>query len=184
MSQTTPSRYHPLQVTFHWLTVILIFAAFIVGKSMSRLPNDDISKLTPLAIHMSLGILTLVVIVTRFITRMKLPKPAYASTGNAFLDWIGKFVHHALYLLVLLMAVSGMSLSLQAGLPSIVFFGSGASLPADFFDFAARVLHGFIAPALLLLVLLHIGAAFYHQLLLKDNLLSRMWYGNKQRSIE
>jgi cytochrome b561 len=27
------------------------------------------------------------------------------------------------------------------------------------------------------LVFLHVGAAFYHQLILKDNILSRMWYG-------
>jgi cytochrome b561 len=179
MKQTTPARYHSLQVTLHWLTVVLIFAAFILGKFMSRLPNDDVSKLTPLAIHMSLGITTLVVIVVRFITRMKLPRPAYASTGNAFLDGLGNFVHHALYLVVFLMAVSGMSLALQTGLPSIVFFGSGAPLPADFFDFAARALHEFIAPALLILVILHVGGALYHQFLLKDNLLARMWYAKK-----
>jgi cytochrome b561 len=27
------------------------------------------------------------------------------------------------------------------------------------------------------LVLLHVGAALYHQFILKDNILSRMWYG-------
>jgi cytochrome b561 len=144
---------------------------------MSRLPNDDASKLVPLAIHMSIGILTLIVIVVRFIARMKLPKPTHAATGNAFLDWLGKFVHYALYALVFLMTISGMSLSIQSGLPSIVFFGSGASLPADFYDFTARMLHGFIAPTLVLLVVLHVGAALYHQFTLKDNLLSRMWYG-------
>lgn len=176
MTQNSPKRYHPLMVTLHWLVVILVFALFIVGKSMSQLPNDA-AKLTPLALHMSVGIITLLVIVFRFVMRMRLPKPAYASTGNAFLDWIGKAVHYALYALVFLMAVSGLSLSMQAGLAPIVFGGSGASLPADFYDFAARVLHGFIAPALFLLILLHVGAAFYHQLALKDNLLSRMWYG-------
>ena len=142
MERTSPKRYHPLQVALHWLVVLLVFAMFIVGKSMSRLP-----------------------------------KPAHASTGNALLDWIGKVVHYALYALVLLMAVSGLSLSMQAGLAPVVFGGSGAPLPADFYDFAARMLHGFIAPVLFLLILLHVGAAFYHQLALKDNLLSRMWYG-------
>ena len=176
MLKNSPTRYHPLQVTLHWLIVVLIFAAFVIGKSVSGQPNET-AKLTPLALHMSIGILTLVVIVVRFIARMKLPKPAHASTGNAFLVWLGKFVHYALYALVFLMTISGMSLSMQAGLPSIVFFGSGASLPADFYDFTARMLHGFIAPTLALVVLLHVGAALYHQFTLKDNLLSRMWYG-------
>ena len=172
----TPKRYHPVQVTLHWLVVLLVVAAFVMGKSMSGLPNDA-GKLAPLALHMSVGIFTLVVIVTRFITRMKLPKPAHATAGNAFFDWVGKVVHYALYLLVFLTAVSGMSLSMQAGLVPIVFGGSGAPLPADFFEFTARMMHGFIVPALLLLVVLHVGAALYHQFMLKDNLLARMWYG-------
>ena len=176
MSNNTSTRFHPLQVTLHWLIVLLVFAAFIIGKSMSRLPNDDTAKIAPLAIHMSVGILTLVVMVIRVITRMKLSTPAYASTGNIFLDKFGKTVHGLLYIVVMLIAISGMSLSLQAGLAPIVFGRSGASLPADFYDFTARMLHGFAAPALVLLVLLHISGAFYHQLILRDNLLSRMWY--------
>jgi cytochrome b561 len=176
MSKKSPARYHPLQVSFHWLTVILVFAVFIIGKTMSGLPNDN-GKIALLAIHMALGSTTLIVIVARFITRFRLPRPASASTGSAFLDWVGKIVHYALYALALLMAISGMSLALQSGLLPIVFGGSGASLPVDFFTFTARALHGFIAPALLLLILLHVGAALYHQFFIKDNLLARMWYG-------
>lgn len=161
MTKPTSARYSPLMVTLHWLTVILIFAAFALGKYSSFLPNDA-NEIPPLRIHLMLGITTLLVIVIRFIVRMRTPHPAYASTGSAFLDGLGKFVHYALYLFAFLIAASGLSLSMQAGLPQIVFFGSGASLPADFFDFTARAMHGFIAPALFLLILLHVGAAFYH----------------------
>jgi cytochrome b561 len=175
MKQGTNKRYHPLQVTLHWLVVLLVIAAFVIGKSMSGQPNDA-AKLTPLALHMAIGIITLLVIVFRFVMRMRMPKPEHVTAGNPFFDWIATVVHYALYLLVFLMAVSGLSLSVQAGLVPIVFGGSGI-LPADFFDFTARMLHGFTAPALVLTVLLHVGAAFYHQIVLKDNLLARMWYG-------
>ena len=177
MKESATSRYHPLQVTLHWLTVILIFAAFLLGKSMSQLPNEDASKLAPMAIHMSLGIITLTVIIVRFVMRSKYPQPAYASTGNALFDALGRFVHFALYALVALMAFSGITLSMQAGLAPIVFFGSGASLPANLFAFTSRAVHGFIAPALLLLVLVHVGAAFYHQWFIKDGLFSRLRFG-------
>lgn len=175
MSQSAPARYSSLQVAFHWLTALLIFAAFIFGKYASFLPNDS-SEIATLRIHMALGIAILLVIVLRFVTRLRSPRPVYASTGSAFLDGLGKFVHYALYVFIFLMAVSGLALSFQAGLAQIVFGGVG-SLPADFFDFAARALHGFIAPALFLLILLHIGAAFYHQFALKDNLFARMRFG-------
>ena len=178
MSKNTPARYHPLQVSFHWLVVVLLFAMFLLGKYMSGLPNDA-GKIVPLGFHITLGVVTLVVLVARFIARFRLPRPAHATTGNAFLDWVGKAVHYALYALVFLMTVSGMSLSLQAGLFPIVFGRSGAALPADFYAFNARILHGFVAPTLLLLVVLHVGAALYHQFLLKDNLLARMWFEKK-----
>ena len=177
MSQSTPSRYHPLQVTFHWLTVILVFAALLVGKFMSRLPNDNASKLTPMAIHMTLGIVTLIVIFARLSLRSKYPQPAYASTGNVFLDDFGKLVHVSLYLLAAAMAFSGGVLSMQAGLAPIVFFGSGDPLPADFFAYLTRGVHGVVAPTLLILILIHVGAAFYHQWFIKDKLFSRMWFG-------
>ena len=175
MTKNTPARYSPLMVTLHWLTVILIFAAFALGKYSSFLPNDA-SEIPPLRIHMMLGITTLLVIVIRFVARLRTPRPDDASTGNAFLDGLGKVMHYALYLFAFLMAASGLSLAVQSGLPQTVFEGVG-SLPADFFLFTPRIVHGFIAPTLFLLITLHVGAAFYHQLFIKDNLFSRIWYG-------
>jgi cytochrome b561 len=177
MSQSTPSRYHPLQIALHWLTVLLVIAALVLGKITSRLPNDDAAKLTPMGIHMTLGIVTLIVIFARISLRSKYPQPAYASTGNVFLDDFGKLVHVSLYLLAATMGLSGIVLSMQAGLAPIVFFGSGNPLPADFFVYMTRGVHGVVAPTLFVLILIHFGAAFYHQWFIKDKLFSRMWFG-------
>jgi cytochrome b561 len=137
---------------------------------------NNVDKIPLLGFHIALGLAILIIMIIRIIARLRLPRPPHASTGNILLDKIGRFVHHSLYLFVLLMAVSGMSLSIQSGLTAIVFGNSGVLLPTDFYAFNARILHGIIAPTLLFLILLHIGAAFYHQLVLKDNLWARMWY--------
>lgn len=181
-SKNTHARYHPLQVSFHWLVVALLVAMFISGKYMSGLPNDT-GKLLPLGIHIALGVITLIVIVARLIARTRLPQPAPATTGHRFLDWVSKIVHYALYALVFLMVISGISLSLQTGLLPIVFGGSGAALPADFYAFNARRLHELVASALALLVLLHAGAALYHQFLLKDRLMARMWFEKRHDTV-
>jgi cytochrome b561 len=39
--------------------------------------------------------------------------------------------------------------------------------------------HGIFAKALFALIALHIGAALYHQVIHKDGLLSRMWFGKR-----
>ena len=43
--------------------------------------------------------------------------------------------------------------------------------------FGLLIVHEMAAYALLSLVILHIGAALYHQFIRKDNLIPRMWYG-------
>jgi len=40
-------------------------------------------------------------------------------------------------------------------------------------------MHGLIWIVLFLLILLHVGATFYHQFFLRDNLLGRMWFGRQ-----
>ncbi|MEW6401257.1 MAG: cytochrome b/b6 domain-containing protein [Chloroflexota bacterium] len=75
MRANKPSRYHPLQISLHWLVVLLIIAAFVLGKTMSRIPNEP-AKLAPLAIHMTIGFLTLLTIIARFAARYRLPRPA------------------------------------------------------------------------------------------------------------
>lgn len=178
MLENKRARYHPLQVSFHWLVVVLLFVMFLLGKYMSGLPNDT-GKIVPLAVHITLGVITAAILIIRFIARFRLPQPASAPTKSAVLDVIGKVVHYALYALVLLMVISGTSLSLRAGLIPIVFGGSSASLPADFFVYSARALHGLTARVLLVTVAVHVGAAFYHQLVLKDHILRRMAFEKK-----
>ena len=81
-----------------------------------------------------------------------------------------------LHWLVLLMAASGIAMSVLAGLPGIVFGGVG-SLPVNFDALPPRMVHGLVAKALFLAIVLHIAAALYDQLIKRDGLLSRMGFG-------
>ncbi len=48
------------------------------------------------------------------------------------------------------------------------------------FRFGLGGLHGMIWVLLLLSILLHVGAALYHQFFIKDNLFKRMWFGKQE----
>ena len=74
----------------------------------------------------------------------------------------------------------GMATALQAGLPEIIFGGSGAPLPESFAVYPARLVHGVIATLLMIQVVVHVAGALYHQVVLKDRLLSRMGFGKRQ----
>jgi cytochrome b561 len=171
-----PKKYHPWLVAIHWITALLIILNLVVGTLVLKwLPNDT-GKLMPLASHMTLGIIILALTLVRIYVRSTKPKPAPATAKNAILDKIGVITHILLYLGALGMGLSGVGLALQSGLFSSVYGGTGA-LPQDFYIYPARMGHGFVSTALIGLVVLHIGAAFYHQIILRDGLLSRMTFG-------
>jgi cytochrome b561 len=123
------------------------------------------------------GMLILFLMAVRFIVRMLTSRPADATTGYPFLDRIAPISHYGFYLLVLLMAATGYATAILAGLPAIVFAGSGDPLPATFLIYPTRVAHGYIATLLVGFILLHVLAAFYHQFVRKDGLFRRMFFG-------
>lgn len=134
-----------------------------------------------IGIHMIFGILVLVLLIVRLIVRWTTKHPEWASAGNKFFDWVGGLTHFGLYLLTFAMVITGIILADQRGMLARTF-GIGSVPTRGSFGrggFSLGFFHGGIWTLLLLLILLHVGASLYHQFILKDNLLGRMWYGKK-----
>jgi cytochrome b561 len=127
--------------------------------------------------HAIVGFFIAILLFIRLVLRFTTKQPAPADAGNVFLNFLAKAVHFLLYLLLIGMAVSGLGLFQMADLPAI--FSGEAPYPPDFFVYLPRMGHGLTSTALLLLIALHVGAALYHQFILRDNLLSRMWFGRR-----
>lgn len=160
----TPKRYHPLLVTLHWLTVILLFGAGMLSESGRR---------SPINIHMILGALLLLVMLIRVVVRFTTRHPDWADTGNKFLNRLGGLVHLGLYLATFLILGMGALIAYNRNLFAYVL-GTGTAVGR------AGIFGGFHElgwTLVLLLVFAHVVAALYHQFILKDNLMARMWYG-------
>ncbi|WP_456385573.1 cytochrome b [Profundibacter sp.] len=173
-------RYHPVLVTLHWLLAALVLGGLVMGgQVLAKTPNTDPAKLFSLKMHMSIGIVILVLMLLRLVIRFATQKPPHADIGNDLLNKGGVGAHYMLYAMVIAMGASGLAIANIAGLPAIVFFGSGEALPADFNDIAPRAAHGILALVLKLVIAAHVLAALYHQYVRKDSLFSRMWYGER-----
>jgi len=176
MDLPSARRYHPLLVGLHWLLALLIIVNLAMGSlQLQHIPNSSLEKLTALQGHMAAGMLILILTLVRIGVRLMTRTPAPIQSDGPLWNRLSSTAHLGLYLLVLLMALSGMALSVQANLPAAVFEGS-MSLPTSFADFAPRQAHGWIANALLLLIVGHVCAALYHQFVRQDGLLRRMWF--------
>ncbi len=178
------SRYHPLLVTLHWVLAVLIIAALAIGFFvLAAMPNVDPQKIGILRVHMAGGMLILALMVIRFAVRMWTSRPAAATTVYPLLDRIAPITHYGFYVLVLLMVGSGFTTAILAGLPAIVFGGSGAPLPSSFMIFPSFVAHGWLAALLAGFIVLHVLAAFYHQFARRDGLFARMFYGRRASTV-
>ncbi len=177
----TVLKYNNIQVILHWITALLVIFMLVMGEFvLSKIPNSSLEKPDALKGHMIIGGSLLILTLIRIIWRRMSAQPAHADTGNKLLDKLAVAAHFALNILTLLVAISGIGIAIQAGLPDIVFGGQGV-LPETFHDLLPRKAHGLLTKLLMFLVVIHVVGALYHQFIVKDNLFKRMWFGKSGR---
>jgi cytochrome b561 len=163
-------RYARPQIAIHWLAALAIVFLLATGTFvLAELPNTA-PKAGNLRIHMIVGALVGMLVVSRIVLRRRLPAPPPVA-----FERLARAGHMALNLMVLLLVVSGAGLMLQSGAMDAVL-GNGA-LPPDFKVFTLRKVHGLLSRLAMVLIALHVLAALYHQLVLRDGLLPRMGLG-------
>jgi len=161
-----PKRYNVAMVTLHWLTLILMFGAGFLVDEHGEAPID---------IHMIFGALLLVVLLIRVVVRLTTKQPDWADTGNQLLNMFGALVHLGLYLAMFFILGLGVVVALRRNLFAYLL-GVGTLQDRGYLFGGLHHLGWILAFGL---ILLHVGAALYHQVILKDNLMARMWYGKQ-----
>jgi cytochrome b561 len=172
--KSSNARYGSVAMTIHWLTAAIIVALFATGL-LAAGQADPEAKLALLRFHVPLGAAVLALTALRmvwwWVVDSRPPLPADQPTWQKFMALA---VHIALYLVILLLASSGIAtLVLSGALPAII---AGTTLP-DLETVLPRVVHGVASKLMLGLLTLHIGAALYHQFIRRDHLLARMGVG-------
>jgi len=156
---SAPSNYSRNQIRLHWGIAILILvqmaSKYAIGPAWKVIvKGQEYTGITPV-LHVIPGVLVLLLVIVRLILRFKNGVPEPVEGGSPMQEKAAKAVHVALYVLLLLIPISGMT----------AWFG-GVVQAAD--------AHEVLFKALLALTLLHALAAIYHQYLVKDGLMSRM----------
>jgi cytochrome b561 len=171
------SRYQPALVALHWLLALMIIGLLCLGFFvLAKMPNADPRKLDILVWHMSGGMLVFVLMILRTIIRRWSARPATAVTGSPLLDRLASMAHTSFYAIVFLMIATGWT---TGWLISGVFQPNGGPLPDTFAVFPSFQAHAVLATLLAILIVVHVAAALYHQLVLKDGLFRRMWFGKR-----
>ena len=174
-------RYTNTAIALHWLIFILFAAGFALALYMTGLKLSP-EKLRYVSWHKWIGITIFLLALARLLWRLKHPTPALPPEMRAWERHVAGATHILLYLLLIVIPISGWIMSSAFGVPT-VYFGVVA-LPdavAKDKDLAEllRSAHVFLNYTMLALVILHAAAALRHHFALRDDVLKRMLPGMK-----
>jgi cytochrome b561 len=182
-TSTASPRYGGVAISFHWLLALTIVASFSVGVYMHDLPFS-IARIKLFNYHKWAGITILVLSLLRLLWRLTHRPPPLSprqlAVTPAWQQRAAKVSHALMYVLFFAVPLLGWAYSSAAGLP-IVWFGvlplpDFVPVNRDMANALLKPLHAYAAFTLGGVVLLHVAAAFKHQFIDRDRLMSRMWF--------
>lgn len=166
--------YDAVAQTLHWLTLILLILQF--GLAWSA-PDHLSSPDTLVSLHLSFGLVVLIVALARLAWRLTHPGPALPSDLPRWQRIGSQAIQILLYVLLMMLPVLGWFWAGERGwtvslfglvtLPDLVSQGSA------FGRFAGN-LHGLLSNVLLALVGVHVLGALYHAVFRRDGVMQRM----------
>ncbi|ACC70371.1 cytochrome b/b6 domain-containing protein [Paraburkholderia phymatum] len=166
--------YDGIARLLHWLIALLIAAQFVVGWTMPDVHRDTLPN-GLIAWHLGVGAAIVAAVACRILWRAThTPAPAELSRP---LKLISHFTHALLYALLVAVPLAGWANASSRGwavkllgvvrFPDLTQSGSPTG-------HALGDVHSVLAWALLVLIVLHVGAALFHRVVLKDGVLQRM----------
>ncbi|WP_201615956.1 cytochrome b [Psychrobacter immobilis] len=169
---TNVSKWSVASRLFHWISAVLLLITWIMMLLYQNLDNN-----LYIGLHKAFGISLLCWMIARVINRIftkvppALPMPKWQLV-------MSKLSHFVLYAVLIAMPLAGLLMSVYGGRPVAifglfqipVFVTPDRGLARLFNDWHTDI----IWPMIIAFTLLHIAAAFYHQLVKKDNLMARM----------
>ncbi len=194
---TTVERYTKTAVVLHWLIALFLIAMLALGFWMSELPKEapktttfdlfelglfTVTTAEPISVrtfyfnlHKSIGIIALALILLRVLWRLTHKAPTFLATMKPWEVLVADATHKLLYVLMLVMPLSGFIMSIYSKW-GILFFGmpfvKGLDNPQ--LRDAFKEVHEITAWLLLVFIVLHVGAAFKHKFIDKDDVMKRM----------
>ncbi|MDY0885912.1 cytochrome b [Dongia soli] len=180
--RSTSSRYGAVTQAFHWLTVMLVLAAYVLSKSdRYSLYSADAEGLR--RFHETFGVLVCIVVVLRLVWRLidSAPKKQPMSRWMAAAS---KLVHFSLYALLIAIPATAMLGTWLEGIPlTLVGFDIALQI-AQAHEVGQLIMkiHIALGSAILWIAGVHAAAAIFHHFYLGDDVLQSMAPGGCRKS--
>jgi cytochrome b561 len=170
-------RYTKPAIVFHWLIGIAVLGMLCLGLWMEDIPRGTPERTFYFNLHKSIGLTIAILVIFRLWWRAKNPPPPLPASMPAWQVQASKISHALLYLCLIVMPLSGFTAS-QFTKYGVTYFGLFKIPPMGWENRTIYELlqgiHGVTASLLIVLVIVHILAAFKHLLVDRNGVFQRM----------
>ena len=170
-------RYSATARVLHWIMAVLILSMLPVGFLMVQTGLARAVQDALFLYHKHIGIALLLLALARLLWRWWHPAPDLPASIPAWQVRVAGVSHALLYALIVAMPLLGYIRVRAGGFPVEMLdrMGLPTLVPrSDALAEAAKAAHFYGGYALAALLALHIGAALYHALILRDGVWERM----------
>lgn len=172
----------------HWLSALFFLIALGIGLYFSQLnyrgdKNDYGAFLKVIYWHKTFGVLVFVLVFYRIYYRWKNPPPELSADSPTWMRVSSWLSHASLYALIVILGITGLVASDIGNYPVKMFaIWPIPQLPAENRELADEIfkVHMWLGNLAAILVGIHVAASFYHHLIVKDDILTRMLPGKNQ----
>lgn len=175
--------YDPVAKSLHWLMFLLLLAQFIIAFIMPEIERGVVPE-TFIKLHMSFGILIMLVIILRLLWRLGHPAPQPDDSLSPMQRLAARAMHWIFYFLLCVLPVMGWAAASgrdwQVSPFGIVTLPYLLPPKAKIGHLIGDV-HAVLSWTLLVLIGLHVALALYHYFIVRDRVLQRMLPGGGSR---
>lgn len=174
--KTQKNKYGLIRKANHWIVALMFMTLLTVGTYMHGLPDSNPEKWELYSMHKSFGIITMLFIIAR-IAWLKFDNKIDNSALTKAERIGSASLHGMLYLIMLVMPISGMLMSMYFGYDvnvlNLVTLPMLVEQNAEMGNLMANI-HALAGKLAIVLLVGHVGASLFHHFVKKDNILRRM----------
>lgn len=171
-------QYSRRMIIVHWLTVALVIVTWYLGDVLPDARNGGSATLTGYLTHVLAGFAVLFLTVLRWTYRGLDGVP---PIGESLLDMMARGVHFGLYLLLVLLSITGFMTALTSSVALALLTFDASLLPTEYTGpgVIPHATHAVLVTMLIVAVGVHILGAIKEQLFPRDGVRGRMWLRRK-----
>lgn len=165
-------RYKPVVVAIHWITALFVLIQIYLGLRFGDMPKGP-ARTDLLTWHKTVGVIILLLALVRLAVRLMNPPPPFPADFPKWERFVAVWTHRLFYVLIIALPLTGLAAVSKRAVGGMTDLQFGLKFPVVPVP-AIGHFHVLLAWSLIVLLVLHVGAALKQQFYDRTTVADRM----------